>query len=174
MIFLFFPADLGNFQIKHIPSGRCWGFDAANTQDNGRIKLDGNCDNDFTYDANGHIKHLTSSQCLYTNASGHIKMRSTCDDMSTDLIDRNKQGVMMIKPISAGCAIHVMGTASQGAYLENQTATSLTSQQDGFVLMPGGLKIRSIRSETYSVRKNPILCPSKLDITGKAIEINLL
>ena len=127
-----------NFQIKHIRSGRCWSFTAGQNEE--RISLGGNCDDNFTYDTYGGLKHVSSGHCSFHNKTGNtIGMQASCDDFLTALIDKNKQGLMMIKPTSNQGAIKASSIGNQGELLFNSTISGSSVYNNAHQFMRGRL-----------------------------------
>ena len=64
------------FYIKHIASGRCLSYAIGDDY----VTLKAACNDVFTFDARGGVKHVSTSKCMVSDANRKIKMLSSgCD-----------------------------------------------------------------------------------------------
>ncbi len=84
------------FKLQHVPSGRCFSYSSGQNDD--KIILKAACSDDFSYDGNGGLKHVATSNCAYLDNNGHLRMsQPTCNAIDAAIITKDVDGKLLLK-----------------------------------------------------------------------------
>ncbi len=123
---LFIPSLKDTFKIQHVPSGRCLSFTSGS--DGNKIMFKAACADEFTYDANGGLKHVASSACAFLENNEKFKMSSTkCDASDVAIMTRSASGKLLLRDsngIQKHCAIPRATGAEDDMLVNGSCATS--------------------------------------------------